>query len=138
MTHGLGPAGYDLRLDLGEEWLSREWRAEERESRYLAPGQFILAAGMEYLRMPDNVLGRVCDKSTLARRGLAAQNTVVEPGWEGFLTLELTNHSRFGIGLRQGQPIVQIIFEFLDEPAERPYPADGKYQRQEAGPQAAR
>lgn len=136
LTHGLGPAGYDVRLDLGEEWLSRSWPNLDRDTRWLGPREFILAATLERFLMDADVLGRVCDKSTLARQGLTVQNTIVEPGWEGYLTLELVNHSRVGMSLRQGQPIAQVIFELLDEPAETPYA--GKYQYQAAGPQAAR
>ena len=86
--------------------------------------------------MPNDVLGQVCDKSTWARRGLAARRRRRRPGWRGFLTLELTNHSTETIALRAGDPIVQIIFFRLEAPTELPYA--GKYQDQEPGPQPAR
>lgn len=86
--------------------------------------------------MPIDLLGRVADKSTLARRGLAVQNTIIEPGWRGYLTLELSNHGRDAIEIVAGMPIAQIIFDVLDEPAERPYA--GKYQDQRAGAVPAR
>lgn len=127
-TYGLGPAGYDLRLDLGPNTLQRSW--------VIRPSAFVLVAAQERFNMPDDVLGRVCDKSSLARRGLSVFNTVIEPGWHGYLTLELVNHSSKDIRIEQGQGIAQVIFEFTDEPAERPY--NGKYQDQGAGPQAAR
>jgi hypothetical protein len=82
------------------------------------------------------VVGVVHDKSSLARRGIAVQNTVLEPGWRGFLTLEITNHGPEPIMLKSGCAVAQVVFTFLDEPTERPY--RGKYQDQEAGPQAAR
>ena len=130
-THGCSPAGYDLRLDrvkgayqLGEHL----WR--------LAPGEFALASAIEEFQMPPDLLGVVHDKSSWARRGLACQNTVIEPGWRGFLTLELTNHSREPLCLRQGVGICQVIFHLLDEPTFHPY--DGVYQDQAAGPQEAR
>lgn len=125
LTYGLGPAGYDLGLDFNEPW----WHPIE-------PGQFMLAATIEHFRMPDDVLGVVHDKSSWARRGLCVQNTVIEPGWRGYLTLELTNHSHQVIQLIQGMPIAQVVFHRLDEPAERPY--EGKYQDQQPGPQGAR
>lgn len=121
MTFGLGPAGYDIRI---------------AETMVLVPGSFRLASAIEYFRMPDDVLGKVHDKSTWARRGLAAQNTVIEPGWRGYLTLELTNHGDEVIQLIYGMPIVQVVFQRLDEPTEIPY--RGRYQNQAAGPQAAR
>jgi dCTP deaminase len=102
----------------------------------LAPGEFVLASTAEMFCMPDDVLGVVHDKSSWARRGLAAQNTVIEPGWRGFLTLELTNHGKEPLWLERGVGIVQVIFHLLDEPAAHPY--RGKYQDQAAGPQVAR
>jgi len=86
--------------------------------------------------MPLDLLGRVTDKSTWARRFLTVQNTIIEPGWCGYLTLELTNHSDVDIHIMRGMPIAQIIFDVLDEPTEKPYM--GKYQNQQSGPVAAR
>lgn len=130
-THGLSPAGYDLRLSHLDDDFGREM-----DSGCLAPGQFILASAVEEFDMPDDLLGVVHDKSTWARLGLAVQNTVIEPGWKGFLTLELTNHSDQAIILPYRVGICQVIFHQLDEPTEQPY--SGKYQNQAAGPQEAR
>lgn len=121
MSYGVGAAGYDVRV---------------AESVLLLPGAFALASTMERFEMPDDVLGIVHDKSSWARKGIAAQNTVIEPGWRGFLTLELTNHGNETILILGGSPIAQIIFHRLEEPADAPY--SGKYQDQERGPQAAR
>ena len=120
MTHGVGPSGYDIRI---------------AESAVLKPGGFALASAMERFDMPRDLLGIVHDKSTWARMGLALQNTVIEAGWRGFLTLELTNHSQYVIRIKTGTPIAQIIFHVLDAPAETPY--EGKYMDQKSGPQAA-
>lgn len=119
-TYGLGPAGYDIRI--AEEVL-------------LNPGDFRLASSMERFMMPNNLLGVVHDKSTWARLGLCVQNTVIEPGWEGFLTLELTNHQKGEIWMQPGTPICQVIFHILDESTEYPY--EGKYQNQKQGVQEA-
>ena len=54
--------------------------------------------------MPSDVLGQVCDKSTWARRGVAVQNTIIEPGWRGYLTVELTNHSGEPFGVADLAP----------------------------------
>lgn len=121
MTFGLGPAGYDVRI---------------AESITLLPGEFCLASTVERFAMPDDYLAMVADKSTWARRGIAVQHTVIEPGWRGFLTLELTNHSADTIAIIAGDPIAQIVFHQLDVPTDSPY--DGRYQDQEAGPQPAR
>ena len=120
MTFGLGPAGYDVRI---------------AEAAVVPPGAFMLVATLEHFSMPTNLIGFVHDKSTLARQGLALQNTVVEPGWRGFLTLELSNHGNATIMLCAGSPIAQVVFQFLDQPTELPY--RGKYQDQAFGPQPA-
>jgi len=121
MTYGLGPAGYDVRI---------------AERILLKPGAFALASTMERFTMHDDVIGFVHDKSTWARQGLAVQNTVIEPGWQGWLTLELTNHGYSEIMIESGSPIAQVIFHLLSEPTELPY--RGKYQNQQRGAQTAR
>lgn len=113
LTYGVGPAGYDIRI---------------AQSLELRPGDFRLASTLEHFTMPDHVLGRIHDKSTWARRGIAVQNTIFEPGWIGFGTIEITNHSAEKVFIPKGAPIAQIIFEYLDEPAKFPY--RGKYQNQ--------
>jgi dCTP deaminase len=117
MSFGLSAAGYDIRL------------AQDIE---LWTEGFVLGSSMERFCMPRDVLGIVHDKSTLARRGLSVFNTVIEPGWEGFLTLELKNQGIERITLPAGCPIAQVVFHFLDRPTMSPY--SGKYQNQEAGP----
>jgi dCTP deaminase len=117
LSFGLSPAGYDIRID---------------QDLVLHPGEFKLASAMERFNMPLDVLAIVHDKSTWARRGLCVQNTVIEPGWEGFLTLELTNHASADLQLHQGDPIAQIVFHKLMEGTNQPY--RGKYQNQERRP----
>lgn len=119
---GLGPCGYDLTID---------------QDVTLWPGEFKLASVAERLSLSSSIVGIVHDKSSLARRGLAVQNTVAEPGWRGYLTLELSNHAKTGvIELKRGDAVAQIIFHVLDAPTEQPYA--GKYQDQERGPKEAR
>jgi dCTP deaminase len=76
----------------------------------LSPGAFILAKAMEYFKLPRNVMAIVSDKSTWARCGLTVQNTVVDPGFEGDLTLELANHNFRPIRLYPGCGIAQVHF----------------------------
>jgi len=122
-SYGLSLAGYDVRTD-------------QKHTIHVMPGQFVLLATIERFRMPLDIMGFVHDKSTWARMGLAVQNTVIEPGWEGYLTLEVTNHGLRTITLCPGDPIAQIVFHKLSEPVEHGY--SGKYQNQEAGPQGPR
>lgn len=118
MSYGLSSCGYDVRL---------------RERLEIAPNGFSLASTLEKFNMPDDLCGLVKDKSSLARLGVAVQNTVIEPGWRGYLTLEITNHSPTErMVLLEGQPIAQVIFELLDTPTSMPY--SGKYQDQPPRP----
>lgn len=119
-TYGLGPAGYDVCLD---------------QAIWLWPSRFVLASTVEQFTMPSDVLGVVHDKSTWARRGVAVQNTVIEPGWHGWLTLEITMHAWRILLLPKGTPIAQVIFHRLEAYTELPY--QGKYQSQGQGPQPA-
>lgn len=120
MSYGLSHAGYDVRI------------AEEVN---LSRGEFALASTVERFAMPTNLIAMVHDKSTWARRGLSLFNTVIEPGWHGFLTLELVCHAPF-LSIASGSPIAQIVFMRMTEPTDRPYA--GKYQNQSSGPQPAR
>lgn len=120
MSYGLGPAGYDIRC------------AQDIELR---PGDFKLASSIEHFTMPNDLLAQVCDKSSWARNGLFVQNTIIEPGWLGFLTIELTYHGAYPIKVSFGSPIAQIIFHRLSTPTDRPYA--GKYQNQPSTPTPA-
>lgn len=121
MSYGLSHAGYDVRI---------------AEDVVLVPGTYCLASTMEEFFMPNDLVAFVHDKSSWARRGLSLFNTVIEPGWNGFLTLELVNHSDEALPVFAGSPIAQIIFMRMEEPTEKPY--SGKYQNQKRGPQVAR
>lgn len=121
ITYGLSAAGYDVRI---------------AQNVSLNRGDFVLASTVERFVMPDDVVGIVCDKSSWARRGLAVQNTVIEPGWRGYLTLELSVHGHNYLNVAAGMGIAQVVFHRLDAPTESPYA--GKYQDQLPGPQGAR
>jgi len=128
LTYGASSAGYDIRA---------EFDSKERLAFVeLRPGGFRLASTVERFTMPTDVVGIVHDKSSWARRGLCVQNTVIEPGWCGYLTLELTNHGVGWLHLERGVPLAQVVFHRLDKPSERPY--TGKYQDQARGPQEAK
>lgn len=131
-SYGLTAAGYDIRL--GKLRHPRRSHALV-EALHLRPGEFMLAASLEKVTVPNDLQVIVHDKSSWARKGLALQNTVLEPGWEGYITLELSNHGTLGIELKSGMPIAQLVFHELDFPTEKPY--TGKYQNQGSDPQEA-
>ncbi len=137
-THGLSSCGYDVRVEfkVGDTHRFTSANYAYRAGRYDPGHTFLLAATMERFAMPKNVRGVVHDKSSWIRKGLTVGNTVIEPGWRGYLTLELIYHGEGELVIHYGDPIAQVSFEFLDAPTEQPY--IGKYQDQEPGPQEAR
>lgn len=119
-TFGLGPHGYDIRI---------------AQTIWLWPFWGKLASSIERFHMPDDVCAEVKDKSTNARLFVFVQNTVIEAGWRGYLTLELTRFRPWPIRIKRGTPIAQIVFSQLDRKTDRPY--EGKYQSQPSQPVAA-
>ncbi|MDP9188624.1 MAG: dCTP deaminase [Actinomycetota bacterium] len=102
----------------------------------LHPGEFVLGQTLERVRLPDDLVARLEGKSSLGRLGLLIHSTAgfVDPGWEGNLTLELSNVANLPITLYQGMPIGQISFMRMDGPVESRYgsgEAGSKYQGQE-------
>ena len=89
----------------------------------LHPGEFVLASTIERIKLSDNVVGRLEGKSSLGRVGLLIHSTAgyVDPGWDGQLTLELTNVAKLPITLYYGMRIGQISFLDLSTSAENPY-----------------
>lgn len=128
LTFGEGPCGYDVRVEFDQYGSLQEKLIPKN-------GGFLLASTVEYFQMPTDLVGIVHDKSTWARRGLAVQNTVIEPGWQGYLTLELTNHGEDDIILHIKDPIAQILFHKVEG---QPLAYAGKYHYQQRGPQQAR
>lgn len=138
-SFGLSEAGYDIRIK------QEIWFYTEDGQKYVdvgdgethcvtTDGRFTLASAMEEFAMPDNLTGIVHDKSTWARRGLSVFNTVIEPGWKGYLTLELVYHGEGELVIPAGAGIAQVIFH--ENKAEAAY--SGKYQNQEDEPVPAR
>lgn len=102
----------------------------------LPVGQSRLASTMERFIFPADLCGSVLDKSTWARVFVTAFNTHFDPNFQGHATIELTNLGTEVAMFEQGDPLIQMRFELLDEPTEILY--DGKYQFQEEGPQGPR
>jgi dCTP deaminase len=107
----------------------------------LHPGEFVLGSTLERVRIPDDLVARLEGKSSLGRLGLLIHSTAgyVDPGWDGYLTLELSNVANLPITIYPGMKIGQISFFRLTTEAEYPYGSKGrgKYQGQR-GPTASR
>jgi dCTP deaminase len=108
----------------------------------LHPGEFVLGSTLERITLPDDLVARLEGKSSLGRLGLLIHSTAgfIDPGWDGHVTLELSNVANLPITIYVGMKIGQLSFVQLSEPAERPYGATAlgsKYQGQ-AGPTPSR
>lgn len=128
----------DVKRDMS--LLTERETLDELKAFILHPGEFILGATFESVRIPDNVVGRLDGKSSLGRLGLIVHSTAgfVDPGFEGTITLELTNISNLPITLYAMMPVSQISFMYLSTPADKPYGGErSKYQGQR-GPQASK
>jgi dCTP deaminase len=89
----------------------------------LHPGEFVLGSTLERVGLPDDLVARLDGKSSLGRLGLLIHSTAgfVDPGWEGNLTLELSNVANLPITLYDGMKIGQISFQRLSSPVEVGY-----------------
>jgi dCTP deaminase len=108
----------------------------------LHPGEFVLASTLERIRLPDDLVARLEGKSSLGRLGLLIHSTAgfIDPGWDGHVTLELSNVANLPITIYHAMKIGQLSFVQLSEPAETPYGAGelgSKYQGQQ-GPTPSR
>ena len=95
------------------------------------PNSFALAVTVEYFRIPRDVLTICLGKSTYARCGIITNVTPFEPGWEGYVTLEISNTTPLPAKIYANEGIAQVLFFEADEPCEVSY-ADrkGKYNKQ--------
>lgn len=111
------------------------------EAFIMQAGDFALASTMEALILPDDLLGRLEGRSSIARLGITVHSTaaVFEPGWEGTATMELSNLGRMAVALYPGMRICSFTFEQLSSPAMVPYrmKKDNKYAGQ-SDPKASR
>jgi dCTP deaminase len=87
----------------------------------LHPHSFVLAATLEWIRMPRDHGGYVMGKSSLGRRGLVIETAPgVHPGFTGCLTLELANVGEIPIGMKPGTKICQLFLHGVSTPASQP------------------
>jgi dCTP deaminase len=108
----------------------------------LHPGEFVLGATLERIALPDDIVSRLEGKSSLGRLGLLIHSTAgfIDAGFDGHVTLELSNVATLPIAIYPGMKVGQFAFFQLDQPAEHPYGSDvtgSKYQGQR-GPTASR
>jgi dCTP deaminase len=148
ISYGLSSYGYDIRVadefrvftpGLGDLAVVDPKQLETRalvdfqgDVCIIPPNSFALARSLEYMRMPRNVLGTVLGKSTYARCGIVTNFTPLEPGWHGYITIEISNTTPLPAKIYANEGIAQVLFFEGDAPCEVSY-ADkrGKYQGQQ-------
>jgi dCTP deaminase len=125
-----------------QEELTELVQVDDETPFILHPGEFVLGSTLERIRLPNDLVARLEGKSSLVRLGLLIHSTAgfIDPGWDGHVTLELSNVANLPITIYHGMKIGQLSFVQMTEPAETPYGADAlgsKYQGQR-GPTPSR
>ena len=121
--------------------MSQEIVIDEGDSFFLHPGELALASTLEVITLPEDLVGWLDGRSSLARLGLMVHVTAhrIDPGWHGQIVLEIFNSGKLPLALRPGMDICAINFETLSSPVEQPYNRrkDAKYRNQD-GPVSSR
>jgi dCTP deaminase len=144
ISSGVGSYGYDMRLS-GEFriFLAAEGVVDPKEADrghfvdfkgdvcVIPPNSYALGRSLEYFRLPRDVLAVCFGKSTYARCGVVVNVTPLEPEWEGFVTISISNTAPLPARVYANEGIAQVIFLGAVEVCETSY-ADraGKYQAQ--------
>jgi dCTP deaminase len=149
ISYGVSSYGYDIRV--ADEWklidpaavgsLAGQVRMDPKaQPPYLEftasyvdipPNSYVLGRSVEHFRVPRDVLCVVLGKSTYARCGVIVNVTPLEPGWEGYITIEISNTTPLPARIYANEGIAQVLFFKSDNECETSY-ADkkGKYQGQ--------
>ncbi|MDP6686003.1 MAG: dCTP deaminase [Candidatus Omnitrophota bacterium] len=146
ISYGLSSFGYDIRIadefkifkgalpqntldpkntdpDLFEDFKGHEC--------IIPPNSFVLARSLEYFKMPSNVLALCTGKSTYARVGVIVNVTPLEPSWEGYLTMAISNTAPSPVKIYANEGIAQVVFFESQEACEVTYSdRKGRYQAQ--------
>lgn len=115
--------------------MSDEIAVDEDSAFFLHPGELALAITHESVTLPDDIVGWLDGRSSLARLGLMVHVTAhrIDPGWSGNIVLEFYNSGKLPLALKPKMKIGALSFETLSSPAEKPYNAreDAKYKGQD-------
>ncbi|MGO8786589.1 MAG: dCTP deaminase [Terriglobia bacterium] len=146
ISYGLSSYGYDLRVADEfkiftnvnstivdpKQFDERSFVEFRGPTCIVPPNSFALARSVEYFKIPRNVLTICLGKSTYARCGIIVNVTPLEPEWEGFVTLEISNTTPLPARVYSHEGLCQIIFLESDEMCETSYKdKKGKYQSQQ-------
>jgi dCTP deaminase len=146
ISYGLSSFGYDMRIasefrvftpniynsvvdpkDIDERAMV-EYEVDDHI--LIPPNSYVLGRSVEYFKMPPDVLGIVLGKSTYARSGIIVNVTPLEPGWEGYVTIEVGNGTPLPAKVYANEGIAQVIFLQGEAPTVSYADKQGKYQKQ--------
>ena len=132
---------YDKKLH-GLKYCEIDMTKSPDETFVIEPGQFVLASTIETVKLPNDIAGRFEGKSSLGRIGLTTHVTAgfIDAGFEGQITLEMKNETRYPILIKYGMRIGQICFFGLDSYCAHPYgdPHLNSHYQGQQGPTTAR
>ncbi len=130
----------DTKKGIREE-LTELIKIPKGKSFTMHPGEFVLATTKEKIKLPNDLMARLDGRSSLGRLGIVIHSTAgsIDPGFEGTLTLEMTNISKLPVVLWPGLKVCRLTFETLTSPSEKPYNKrkESKYSHQK-GPMLSR
>ena len=110
-----------------QEGLTELVEVEDGDPFILHPGEFVLGSTLERVKLPDDLVARLEGKSSLGRLGLLIHSTAgfIDPGWDGHVTLELSNVASLPITIYPEMKIGQLSFVQMTEPTDHPYGSSG-------------
>ena len=115
--------------------MGKEILIENDDVFFIHPGELVLGATLESVTIPDDLVGWLDGRSSLARLGLMVHVTAgrIDPGWKGQVVLEFYNLGKMPLALKPGMIICALSFETLSNPAKRPYLSreNAKYKNQQ-------
>ncbi len=145
ISFGLSSYGYDARVSNDFKIFTnvnsavvdpKKFRTDSFVSRkskicVIPPNSFALATTIEYFKIPENVMVICLGKSTYARCGIIVNVTPLEPGWEGYVTLEFSNTTPLPAKIYANEGAAQFVFLKGNEKPEISYSKrKGKYMKQ--------
>lgn len=147
ISYGLSSFGYDVRLGNNFRIFTNAYGAVIDPKNFddrafvpaishgevlIPPNSFVLAESVERFKMPKDVLGVCLGKSTYARCGIVVNVTPLEPGWEGVVTIEISNTAPLPAKVYVGEGVMQVLFFRGESSPQRTYvDLGGKYQDQD-------
>ena len=145
ISYGLSSYGYDARVsnefkiftNINSEvvdpknFKQSNFISKKVSECIIPPNSFVLASTVEYFKIPNDIMVICLGKSTYARCGIIVNVTPLEPGWEGYVTLEFSNTTPLPAKVYANEGAAQFIFLKGNEKPEVTYAdRDGKYMKQ--------